>query len=75
MKLIDTHIHADARSSEDFEKMFISGIDTAITCAFYPYELMSEIVLLNHLEKFNKISFIANYFSFLLIIHYIFINK
>ncbi|BBL61723.1 hypothetical protein MARBORIA2_18280 [Methanobrevibacter arboriphilus] len=51
MKLIDTHIHADARSSEDFEKMFISGIDTAITCAFYPYELMSEIVLLNHLER------------------------
>lgn len=49
--MIDTHIHADARSSEDFEKMFISGIDTAITCAFYPYELMNEIVLLNHLER------------------------
>ena len=30
--MIDTHMHADSRSSEDFEKMFISGIDTAITC-------------------------------------------
>ncbi|OQD58608.1 putative hydrolase [Methanobrevibacter arboriphilus JCM 13429 = DSM 1125] len=49
--MIDTHIHADARSSEDFEKMFISGIDTAITCAFYPYNLMNEVVLLNHLER------------------------
>lgn len=49
--MIDTHIHADARSSEDFEKMFISGIDTAITCAFYPYKLMNEVVLLNHLER------------------------
>ncbi|MEA4957610.1 hypothetical protein SDC9_21256 [bioreactor metagenome] len=49
--MIDTHIHADARSSEDFEKMFISGINSAITCAFYPYKLMDEIVLLNHLER------------------------
>jgi len=49
--LIDTHIHGDARSSEDFEKMFISGIDTAITCAYYPYKISNETVLLNHLEK------------------------
>jgi len=49
--LIDCHIHADARSSEDFEEMFISGIDTAITCAFYPYKLINEVVLLNHLER------------------------
>ncbi len=33
------------------KKMFISGIDTAITCAFYPYNLMNEVVLLNHLER------------------------
>lgn len=49
--MIDTHIHGDARSSEDFERMFISGIDTAITCAYYPYEISNETVLLNHLER------------------------
>ena len=49
--MIDTHIHADARSSEDFEKMFISGIDTAITCGYYPYKISNETVLLNHLER------------------------
>jgi uncharacterized protein len=49
--MIDSHIHADARSSEDFEKMFITGIDTAITCAYYPYKLINETVLLNHLER------------------------
>ena len=37
--MIDTHMHADSRSSEDFEKMFISGIDTAITCSYYPYKI------------------------------------
>lgn len=49
--MIDTHLHGDARSSEDFEKMFISGIDTAITCAYYPYKISNETVLLNHLER------------------------
>ncbi|WP_067258583.1 TatD family hydrolase [Methanobrevibacter cuticularis] len=49
--MIDTHIHADARSSEDFDEMFISGIDKAITCSFYPYDLINEIVLLNHWER------------------------
>jgi hypothetical protein len=37
--MIDTHMHADSRSSEDFEKMFIGGIDTAITCSYYPYKI------------------------------------
>lgn len=49
--MIDTHIHADSRSSEDFEKMYAEGIDTAITCAFYPYVINNESILLNHLEK------------------------
>lgn len=50
--MIDTHMHADSRSSEDFEKMFISGIDTAITCSFYPYKLHNnQEVLLNHFER------------------------
>ena len=49
--MIDTHIHADARSSEDFEKMYLAGIDTAITCSYYPYKIPDEIVLLNHLNR------------------------
>ena len=45
-------MHADSRSSEDFEKMFISGIDTAITCSYYPYKLNGNPeILLNHLNR------------------------
>jgi len=49
--MIDTHIHADTRSSEDFEKMFVSGIDTAISCCYYPYKLANESVLINHMMR------------------------
>lgn len=49
--MIDTHIHADSRSSEDFERMYLSGIDTAITCSFYPYKIENENILLNHLNR------------------------
>ncbi|WP_295602788.1 TatD family hydrolase [uncultured Methanobrevibacter sp.] len=49
--MIDTHMHADARSSEDFELMFQSGIDTAITCSYYPYRIPHEMILLNHLNR------------------------
>lgn len=49
--MIDTHIHADARSSEDFEEMFLSGIDCAITCSYYPYKIDAENILLNHLNR------------------------
>lgn len=44
-------MHADARSGEDFRKMYLSGIDTAITCSYYPYRIPHEIVLLNHLNR------------------------
>ena len=44
-------MHADARSGEDFKDMFLSGIDTAITCSYYPYKINHEIVLLNHLNR------------------------
>lgn len=45
-------MHADSRSSEDFEKMFVSGIDTAITCSFYPYKFNDNPeILLNHLNR------------------------
>lgn len=49
--MIDTHMHADSRSGEDFKEMYIAGIDTAITCSFYPYRIEHEIVLLNHLNR------------------------
>ena len=49
--MIDTHMHADARSGEDFENMFQAGIDTAITCSFFPYKIPDEIVLRNHLYR------------------------
>ena len=49
--MIDTHMHADSRSSEDFEKMYLAGIDTAITCSYYPYRIDDVIVLLNHLNR------------------------
>ena len=50
-KMIDTHIHADARSGEDFREMYLAGIDTAITCSYYPYKINHEIVLVNHLYR------------------------
>lgn len=49
--MIDTHMHADARSGEDFKEMYLAGIDTAITCSYYPYKINNEIVLLNHLNR------------------------
>jgi predicted metal-dependent TIM-barrel fold hydrolase len=44
-------MHADSRSSEDFEKMYLSGIDQAITCSYYPYKIDNETILLNHLNR------------------------
>ena len=49
--MIDTHIHADARSGEDFKELYLAGIDCAITCSYYPYKIDSEIILLNHLNR------------------------
>ena len=49
--MIDTHIHADARTGEDFKKMYLSGIDVAITCAYYPYLIDNDSILLNHLNR------------------------
>lgn len=50
-KMIDTHIHGDSRSGEDFKEMYLSGIDAAVTCAFYPYKIDNDTVLLNHLMR------------------------
>ena len=52
--MIDTHMHADARSSEDFEMMYLAGIDTAITCSYYPYKIDNESILLNHLNRIRE---------------------
>lgn len=49
--MIDTHMHADARSGEDFREMYLAGIDTAITCSYYPYKIPHEMILLNHLNR------------------------
>lgn len=49
--MIDTHIHADARSGEDFNEMYLSGIDVAVTCAYYPYKIDNDTILLNHLMR------------------------
>ncbi|MBR2557232.1 MAG: TatD family hydrolase [Methanobrevibacter sp.] len=49
--MIDTHIHADSRSGEEFKEMYLAGIDAAITCSYYPYKIDHEIVLLNHLNR------------------------
>ena len=49
--MIDTHIHADARTGEDFNRMYVSGINTAVTCAYYPYLIDNDIILLNHLMR------------------------
>ncbi len=49
--MIDTHMHADSRSGEDFKEMYIAGIDTAITCSYYPYKIEHEMILSNHLNR------------------------
>ena len=51
IEMIDTHIHGDARTGEDFNEMYLSGIDTAVTCAFYPYKIDNDSILLNHLMR------------------------
>jgi predicted metal-dependent TIM-barrel fold hydrolase len=49
--LIDAHIHADTRPYEDFEKMVISGIDAAITCAHDPLRMTTAEVVLDHFHR------------------------
>lgn len=49
--MIDTHIHGDSRNGEDFDKMYLSGIDVAVACAYYPYNQYDDSILLNHLMR------------------------
>ena len=53
--MIDTHMHADSRSGEDFGEMYLAGINTAITCSFYPFRIEHEMILLNHLNRILKL--------------------
>ena len=46
--MIDSHIHADTRPYEDFEKMAIAGIEIAITCAHDPLRMTTSDVVLDH---------------------------
>ncbi|WP_457620905.1 TatD family hydrolase [Methanopyrus sp.] len=41
MRYVDAHVHLDVRSYEDIEKMALSGIRTAVTCAHDPYPGMT----------------------------------
>jgi predicted metal-dependent TIM-barrel fold hydrolase len=50
--MIDSHLHGDSRTIEDYEKMSIGGIKEGISCAYYPYEIIKPSVLLTH---FNRI--------------------
>lgn len=49
--MIDAHIHADTRPYEDFEKMAISGIEKAITCAHDPLRMTTSEVVLDHFHR------------------------
>jgi predicted metal-dependent TIM-barrel fold hydrolase len=49
--MIDAHIHADTRPYEDFEKMAIAGVETAVTCAHDPLRMSSSDVVLDHINR------------------------
>ena len=36
---------------KDFNEMYLSGIDVAVTCAYYPYKIDNDTILLNHLMR------------------------
>ncbi|MDR2624103.1 MAG: TatD family hydrolase [Methanobrevibacter sp.] len=49
--MIDSHFHGDSRSVEDYEKMSIGGITEAISCSYYPYEVVKPSVLTTHFKR------------------------
>ncbi len=51
VRMIDSHIHADTRPYEDFEKMAIAGLDIAITCAHDPLRMTSADVVMDHWHR------------------------
>ncbi|BAW30814.1 MAG TPA: TatD family hydrolase [Methanothermobacter sp.] len=53
--MIDSHIHADTRPYEDFEKMAIAGINKTITCAHDPLPMKVSAVNLEHIQRLLEI--------------------
>lgn len=49
--MIDSHIHADTRPYEDFERMAVAGIKKAITCAHDPMKMSTSDVILDHINR------------------------
>ena len=49
--MIDSHIHADTRPYEDFEKMAVAGIEAAITCAHDPLRMTTSDVVFDHWHR------------------------
>ncbi len=49
--MIDSHVHADTRPYEDFEKMAIAGIETAVTCAHDPLKMSTSDVVFDHWHR------------------------
>ena len=49
--MIDSHIHADTRPYEDFERMAVAGIKKAVTCAHDPLKMSTSAVVLDHINR------------------------
>lgn len=49
--MIDAHIHADCRPYEDFERMAVAGIESAITLAHDPMRMSTSAVVLDHFYR------------------------
>lgn len=49
--MIDSHIHADTRPYEDFEKMAIAGVELAVTCAHDPLCMNTSDVIFDHWHR------------------------
>lgn len=49
--MIDSHVHADTRPYEDFEKMAVAGIESAVTCAHDPLKMSISDVVFDHWNR------------------------
>lgn len=49
--MIDAHIHADCRPYEDFERMAVAGIESAVTLAHDPLRMSNSGVVLDHFHR------------------------
>lgn len=51
INMIDAHIHADCRPYEDFGKMAVAGIESAVTLAHDPLRMSNSGVVLDHFHR------------------------